>query len=225
LDFRLKNPQFSEFLEKLMPITLYRIYNKHLTENWSYKQSLYFQFLLVCFQENRLKKQQYESFINYEKNYLEIHQVANKTTFFSDKNTNESMSQKILMNNLEIFTFSKFQSLPSESDEIKQISDEESLVKNSGSPYFKGSYNLKQIHKEEYDENELNNVEDLESEKNEFEEFMSPSLYSGQILNSLSQASFENKGKIGVIVANSLVEKSDKFPAGNSNKLKSVIKE
>ena len=137
-----------------------------------------------------ISKELYETLINYEKCYLEAHQIANKTTFFTEK-TNDPISPKNILNNFEIFTFSNSKShhLTSTKD-IKLISSSHgSPQKNSSSPFFKTTSLMKQIQKAEKI-NDISVSKHSESEDDNFEEPPCPSSYS-EFQNSLSPPSYK----------------------------------
>jgi len=229
-DFREQNPCFRAFLNTLSPTTIYRIYHKKVSEN-QFSDSYFYQFLWACHHEEKiLSKEAYENFINYEKKYKEQHKLINKTTFYTDRNTNESISPKqIITNNFEILTFSnsKTNKITSQMD-LRLISSESPLKQ---SPFFKtcSTYLLKNMPREpEFQDVEFENEnaelsESSNSEENE--EIMSHSIYSGQIPNSFTPPS-DTRAKLKKMKENhSFVEKRNEFRQETIKMPISMIKE
>lgn len=180
-------------------IDIYRICNQYLSNNL-YKETSYSQFLWICKKEKLLAQDLYEQLTSYEKNFLEKRNNENKTTFFTEKNQNESISPKHLANNIEIFTFSKANHLSSQ-NEIKLISSQNS------SPLFqprqmmdKEPVSSENIDEEREYHTEINNIRTEE-------DFVSQSSYSQNIMNSLSPPSFDKSNLRKQINSSSYCEK------------------
>ena len=233
LDFKEEIPHnFHDFLQKLSPFTIYRIYHEQISDN-SFKESYFSQFLWICYHDEKLlSKEEYELLLSFERKYIETNKHLNKTAYFYDR-ANESISPKqIGMNNFDILTFSVSQGnkLPSEKN-LKIISSESPQKQ---SPFFKNSCLSKMI-KKDHDKTmmtqEYHNKKKTDSENEssgECEDFLCKgSSYSDLIANSLSPPS-DFKAKI-LKIANigqnySFVERRSEF-GQETNMPVSVIKE
>lgn len=180
-------------------IDIYRICNQYLSNNL-YKETSYSQFLWICKKEKLLAQDLYEQLTSYEKNFLEKRNNENKTTFFTEKNQNESISPKHLANNIEIFTFSKANHLSSQ-NEIKLISSQNS------SPLFQPR---QMMDKEPVSSENIDEEREYHTENNNIrteEDFVSQSSYSQNIMNSLSPPSFDKSNLRKQINSSSYCEK------------------
>lgn len=71
LDFKEEIPHnFHDFLQKLSPFTIYRIYHEQISDN-SFKESYFSQFLWICYHDEKLlSKEEYELLLSFP---AEIH--------------------------------------------------------------------------------------------------------------------------------------------------------
>lgn len=223
MDFKDEIPHnFQDFLQKLSPFSIYRIYHQHISDS-SFKESYFSQFLWICYHDEKLLcKEEYELLLSFERKYIESNKHRNKSAYYNDR-ANESISPKqIGMNNFDILTFSVSQSnkIPSEKN-LKIISSESPQRQ---SPCFKSSCLSKMIKKDhdktlmtqEYHTNNKKKTESENESSGECEEdfICKGSSYSDLIANSLSPPS-DFKAKI-LKIANigqnySFVERRSEF--------------
>ena len=216
-DFKDEIPHnFHDFLQKLSPFRIYRIYHEQISDN-SFKESYFSQFLWICYHDEKLlSKDEYELLLSFERKYIETNKHNNKTAYFNDR-VNESISPKqIGMNNFDILTFSVSQGNKIPSEKNLKIISSESPQKQS--PFFKNSCLSKMIKKDmmaqEYQNNKKKNDSENES-SGECEDFLCKgSSYSDLVANSLSPPS-DFKAKI-LKIANigqnySFVERRSEF--------------